>query len=316
MSAPIDLLTTIESAVKTFADGLDRGRTLQTRIVFDDSEQLAAQSSLTASISWVTWDVLGVCGRITLERHVCILTITRREHTAARQRIEEDYQLAQELREHLTGLNATTGRIVDITGPDPFDPTTLTTPGQSKIVLTLDCDILRGRSENQEWLFVADQPLLTTARIAAWNAIQNYPELAGEFTRCFKTDDDLAEIQLRDPSPSELTAIALYWEPISPNWQTNRNTIWPIALTATVWLPGHELTKAERLAEYVIDAFYRATPPGQTAAYIHTATGSFPQRTGPIKIQSVELGRAKNVRALRVDTSFVLRSTKDPFGDT
>jgi hypothetical protein len=199
-------------------------------------------------------------------------------------------------------------------GPLTIDKERLAHPGQVSINLLLDCDILTGTAADDP----DPDPLarMTIARNAVWTAIENGDGLADVFTRTYKTGADFAELQLRDPAPSELPAIALYWGEIKPEWKNNRTQEWPLTLRVAAWFPGDRHTYAETILERLFDAIYRYTAPATTAPHIERTLGTPPRRVDELTVQSVTLGRSQQVRALRGDFAFTLRSNKDPFGDT
>ena len=315
------LLADLAATIATFSDELDEGRSLVARVVYAEPEQLTAQTALVASVSWKTWELLGKCGDLQLEQHLATVTLNRYESNATASLLEADFKLAEELRDYLAAWENASTRVLDVTGPAPFDLNKLVSPGQSEIVLTLDCDVLRNMAdprESTEEETPDEDYLLTAARMSAWRAFNNWSPLANVFARKYQSDSDLAEIQLRDPAPSELPALALYWGATEPAWQSNRTQTWPMQLMASVWLSGDAITLAEQTAQNLVDALNRSKPAPTVEipdppTYIHAGTAATPKRVGPIKTASVELGRTQKTRALRLDLTFVLRSATEPF---
>ncbi len=288
------------------------------RRAYQESQEFKARESAAIFISPDQWRTIGRCGRFALQQHTLNLTISRRDLTVANPAIDADQLLASTLHTLLQDLDTPAGRVVDILGPLTIDREQLKSPGLSAVSLLLDCDVLLAAglpvSEGTGTLEPVEDSRLTIARNAVWEAIDNWPALRYRFQRSYKTDDDLAELQLRDPAPHELPAVALYWGAFTPDWKNNRMQEWPIVTRATVWVPGDQHTLAERLIEHVFDAIYQAKPTGSTVPYIHAATGYPPRRVSEMSVQTVTLGRAQQLRALRVDVAFAMRSNKDPFG--
>lgn len=262
------------------------------------------------------WRPLGRCGSLRLDQHLINLTISRQDVAATNAGGDADQAIADTVRELLADFDHASGRVVDILGPLTVDREALQAPGLSSVPLLLDCEILHSVSEGSGTSEDTDEPgRLTVARAAVWNAVKNWPATAEYFARKYETDADLAELQLREPAAHELPAIAFYWGGISPEWKSSRLQEWPLSLRASLWLPGDRHTEAERRCEDVFDALYKACPPASTATYIQQATGFPPRRVGEMTVNAVTLGRAQQLRALRVDVAFVLRSIKDPFGE-
>lgn len=316
------LRSQLRTDLATFAETLPEGLSLS---VAADAEltQVASRSitTLTATVGWKTFETLGRCGPFTLERHMLVVTLQRAEPKA--EGTATDHATAEAVRDYLRTWTADTDagpvRCLAVTGPDPIDRDKLAAPGRVEIIINADCDILRDMRTEEP---TPDEPdsdyLLTAARLSAWDAITNWPALEESFTRTYQTDDDLAELQLRNPGADELPALALFWGPTSPEWQTNRTMTWPMELTAAVWLSGEKISRAEILAEELVNAIYRSAPEATVEnpnppTYIHAATGATPKRVGPIKLTSIDLDRTGQTRALRLDLTFVLRSASEPF---
>lgn len=286
---------------------------------YQETQALTGQQTRAAWLSPQQWRPLGRCGGLQLEQQLIQLQIVRDQVTPANEPIDADVAIANALRALLLDFDhpASGGRIVDILGPLTLDRQRLTSPGQVSIGLLLDGEFLTGEAATDADPDPAGR--LTVARNAVWSAIDHWPALLHEgetlFARQYKTSADFAELQLRDPAPHELPAIAIYWGGIQPAWRNNRLQEWPLSLQLALWLPGDRHTYAETLCEEVFNALYQSRPGISTVSYIEQATGYPPRRVSDLTIQSVTLGRAQQVHALRADVAFTLRSTADPFGD-
>lgn len=284
---------------------------------YQETQASTARSTARIFLSPYEWRTLGVCGGLRLQQHLVQLTISRRDVTASNAGGDADQELAETVRTLLASVDEEAGRVVDILGPLTVDRERLQSPGLSEVSLLLDCDILLAPPPVDP---PEDPPetipsMLTVARSAVWDAVTHWPALANVFERTYETDADIAELQLRDPAPHELPAIALYWGGIQPDWKYHRAQEWPMTLRASLWLPGDQHTAAERVAEDFFDSLYRAAPEDSSVPYVQAATGYPPKRIGSLNVTSVVLGRAQQLRALRVDVAFTLRSHNDPFGD-
>lgn len=280
-------------------------------------QETQPQQEQTTTAVWMApeqWRTLGRCGGLRLEQHTIAVKLVRKQATPTTAVLDADIALAAALRtllEEFQGVHG--GRVVEVLGPLTIDKDKLTHPGQVSIGLLLDCEILTGTAAAEA--DPAEPGRLTVARNAVWAALELWPPLAAVFQRTYKTAGDFAELQLRDPVPAELPAIAVYWGDIAPEWKWHRTQDWPLTMRLAVWLPGDRHTYAETLIEQVFDALYQSTPEDSTRTYIEQATGYPPRRVSSLTVSSVVLGRAQQVHALRADVAFTLRSNKDPFGE-
>lgn len=281
---------------------------------YQETQSQAAQKDATIWVSPDQWRELGRCGGLRLEQHLVNVRFLHTQQVPDNAAVDVDVDLATKAREFLQDYVCQHGgRVTGIIGPLTLDRSKLTFPGQSAIGLLLDCEILTGETADDA---DPEEPgLLTVARNAFWDAIDNWPALTDVFQRKYKSSADFAELQLRDPAPHELPAIAVYWGDIAPELKYQRADDWPMSLNLALWLPGDRHTFAETLAEDVFNALYQACPDDSTVSYIRAATGFPPKRVSKLTVQGVTLGRSQLIHALRVDVAFTLRSSKDPFGD-
>jgi hypothetical protein len=287
------------------------GGTIAVRRGYQESQPLADQASPTIWLSPGTWRPLGRAGGLSLEEQIVDLEICRRSVGEGNTQLDEDVAIAEQVRELLEEWHDDAGRIVDIAGPLTIDRGKLTAPGQSRIGLQLNCDLLRGAAAPND---PTSPGRLNVGRDAVWAAIAAWEPLEDAFARKYESSADIAELQLRDPAAHELPAIALTWDAIKPEWRANRDQEWPMAIRATIWLPGDQHARAECLAQDVCDAIYRAKLDGESVTAIQHALKYPPRRVSDLTIQSAILGRTQLLHAIRVDIAFTLRSTFDPFG--
>lgn len=313
MPAPI---ATLLDALVTTLNGGDAQELLggvTARRAYQETQNFKAQESASLFLSPYEWRTLGVCGGLRLQQHLVQLSIARRDLTASNAGGDADQAIAETVRTLLATFDDPAGRVVDILGPLTVDRERLLSPGQSAVSLLLDCDVLLTPEEPPE--SDSATSILTVARSAIWDVVHHWPALTSLFARKYQTDADIAELQLRDPAPQELPAIALYWGGIEPDWKYSRTQLWPMTLRAALWFPGDRHTLAERGCEDFFDALYRAKPDGDSRTFLEAAIGYPPKRVGSMAVSSVTLGRAQQLKAVRVDVAFTLRTDNDPFGE-
>lgn len=314
------LLEDLERALNSAAGQTALGGGCPAKRGYQETEPQTKQGVARIWLSPEGWQEIGRCGGLSLELHTIDVRFQRTQQTPDNTAIDVDIDTANAVRGLLRDfVGQRGGRVTNIRGPLTIDRAKLTFPGQSSIGLSLDCEILTGTPTADP---DADEPcLLTTARNAAWDALDNWPSLQGTeespvFRRKYKTAADFAELQLRDPAVHELPAIALYWGEIRPEWRNNRMQEWPLTLRYTMWFPGDRHGYVERVAVDTFDAIYKATRPDDSMPCIERTTGYPPRRVNELTVSSVVLGRAQRIYALRADVAFALRGNKDPFGDT
>lgn len=290
------------------------GGTIPARRGYQTTEELRNQESAAVWLSPSQWRPIGKCGGLSLQQQLIELRFLHKQPKPENEPIDASVAQAEALRDYLqTFVGTHGGRVETVLGPFNIDREKLTFPGQASVGLVLDCDILTGTAATDA--DPTEPGRLTIARNAVWEAIDNWTALANVFERTYKTSADFAELQLRDPSPAELPAIALYWADIKPDWRTNRMQEWPLTMRLTAWFPGDRHTYAETILEHIFDAIYQYTATGDTAPYIQKTLGFPPKRVDSLTVQSVTLGRSQQTHAIRADVAFTLRSNKDPFGD-
>lgn len=103
-------------------------------------------------------------------------------------------------------------------------------------------------------------PLLTAARQGLWNAIENWPSLAGVFKRSYRCEDK-GQTQGLVPEPTstmDLPAIAIYPASGDSPWITNAQQELTYALTLSIWTETWSLLAIERLYEQIVIAIQRS----------------------------------------------------------
>lgn len=156
---------------------------------------------------------------------------------------------------------------------------------------------------------------LAAARNSMWEAIDNWSETAGVFAEDYRFNEAIDQIDLNGPSISDFPAIMILPTSVTPAWFTHEMMQFPMVYGVTVWTQDWALPEGEDLIERVMNAIYRATPPGQTVTYVKKATGFYPERLGPISWKFIKTGQDQAVKATAITMNIGLRLQKDPFAN-
>ena len=171
-------------------------------------------------------------------------------------------------------------------------------------------------------------PILTAARRSLWDAINAWPALkrdpadvvASFFAKRITLDDDSDAMSTIEPAIGELPAITILPARVSPMWWLNQTQKFPMIFQVKIWLNDWKIPVAERVAEDVWNAIWRATPPGSTVTYVKAATGYYPVMVSPIDIRPARLGEeragttSQRPKITAVSFQVTLSATKNPFG--
>lgn len=150
--------------------------------------------------------------------------------------------------------------------------------------------------------------VLTAARLAVWQAIDNFPPLnpggVSVFRHTYRYDSTPPNFQIEvGPALSEMPVLGVFPAHAIPEWWTSQIQAIPFALNLVVWTPEADLELAELLPEQLIYALHQSGPaPG----FVKRATGYYPTAVGPIQFQKTKLG------AIRTLQTIVLRLQIDP----
>jgi hypothetical protein len=125
--------------------------------------------------------------------------------------------------------------------------------------------------------------IITTAREALWNAINNWSalkadpddKLASKFKAFFRYDDSMELPVWKNPEPSlsELPAISIWTSGVDPRWYLNQGQLWPIGFEITIWTPGYHLPTCEKFVADVWNAIHNAVIPETTVTWLKNALG-------------------------------------------
>lgn len=260
---------------------------------------------------------LGKTNSTILDNYLIPITVRRRYSSGIQSDLDACHDLTEVIRDTLAAYHTTTVRVDQLLSPNPMDMTQAVGPGVFASQFVLDMDVIRRPTAiAQDTTTPAE--VLSKVRKAAWDAIDNWSEFTVDdvsvWQRKFRDDTDLDELALHDPAEFEFPALAITWGPTQPEWLVNTVQSWPATLVVTAWFPSHQTTLAEYRAWQIIRAMYQSAPAETpTVSYIRAATGQIPSKNSPINLQPVELGRSRQLKALKLTCSFVLSGLVNPF---
>ncbi len=137
--------------------------------------------------------------------------------------------------------------------------------------------------------------LLTVARNALWNSINNWSELkkdpgdtyATVLNQCYTFDGESPLLEEMPPAPSmsDLPALAIMHVDNNPAWWTNEMMMSAAVFQAILWTQDWSYPEPERLIEFIRRAFYQAKPPAGQLTYIQSGQVATPPGTGYLPIQ-------------------------------
>jgi hypothetical protein len=127
--------------------------------------------------------------------------------------------------------------------------------------------------------------ILTTARQAVWDAIDNWPALANTFRQKIRFEKSsgtkLGLIDSEEPSGQDFPCIAVSPSVVNPTWLGNQVQFRPYSLTITIWTAGWDsVNQNEQIWEDVINAIYKCKLPDDSDTYIGAATNAGPYGFG------------------------------------
>lgn len=126
--------------------------------------------------------------------------------------------------------------------------------------------------------------ILTDARLAVWDAIDNWGPLQGRFRQKMRFAPSVAgklTQEADEPSGVDFPAISIAPSAINPVWLGNQIQFRPLSLTVTIWTRGwNSVGESEELWEGVIDAIYKCKLPDNSDTYIGAATNAGPYGFG------------------------------------
>lgn len=131
---------------------------------------------------------------------------------------------------------------------------------------------------------------------ATWQAIDAWPTLQSGIHRKFRTSDEIAFLERREISPSDVgskAACAIRTQDIDLTLRTNQGMNWPVAIRIDLYLPLTRYLEAHDLIEEVIKAAYQAHAEGITATYVELASCGPPQGVSSVSVKTVSFGKGE-----------------------
>ena len=311
---------TIQAALKTTLDAISNGSRpvpYSVRIAEADVQDLPGPSDpADVVIGFEASGRLGRTGATLLEQFLVPVTIKRRFASATQSDMDLNHQLSELLRGTLADYHTSTARVEQLLSPHPFDNPQAVGPGQYVNRFVLDMDVLT-RPSAIATDTSTPQKILSNVRRAVWDAIDNWSEWDGNtWGRKFESDQDLDELALHDPGYFDLPAIAVTWGPTSPRFFAHSVQDWPATVNVTAWFPAHATRLAEYRAWQIVRAVYQSHPVGDPFPYVKRATGRNPERDSPITIEPIELGRAQQLKALKLTCGFTITGLMAPWNES
>lgn len=318
-AAITDVQTALKTAIETAA-GVEGTFALPLSVSVADSvaaKPPTPDDPVSVQIAYTGVAELARASTLVLDQGLVSVYLSYRHPDDDQTRLDACHQVAERLRDILGSWSANGARVEQLLTPNPFDQPAAR-QGSFEHRLTLDMDILRtvGESSPAE---VTDNPILTDARNAVWDAIDNWPAFAADgdtpaaWTRKYKDPLDVAELSLHDPGVADLPAIAVTWGPTTANWWTHQMQQWGQQLVVTFWLPADSEAVAEWRLMQLMQAVYQSAPvESPSVSYVRRATGRPPTKNSPLTLEMIALGRAQRLHAWRGQIALTLTTNLDP----
>ena len=152
--------------------------------------------------------------------------------------------------------------------------------------------------------------VLTDARNAVWNAIDNWTALQNTFRQKIRFErsagSKLMLANTDEPTGVDFPAIAVAPSVVNPIWLGNQVQFRPLSLTISIWTAGWDsLPQNEEIWGNVLDAIYKCKPVGGGDTYIGAATAHGPYGFGNSRWQRITF--ANQQKAWRHDFDVVLK---------
>lgn len=310
-------VTTLQNGLKTMLDAIpanERPLPYTVRIADIDVSDLPAKHvDPEIIIGFESSQRLGRTTATILEQYLIPVTIRRRMPKQDQTQLADLHALEEVLLDVLANYHSDVARVDQLVTLHPFDIPSAVSPGLYTSKIVLDCDVLRRVVPITQDTSTPDN-LLTRIRSAVWDALENWHEWDDStWTRAFRDDSDLDELALHDPAEFEFPALAVTWGPTSPRHLTNLAQDWPAVINVTAWFPPHQTSLAEYRASQIVRAIWQCKPTGQNVEYVRKACGRFPEKNSPINLDSIEIGRSGQTKALRLTCSFVITGVATPY---
>lgn len=310
-------VTTIQSGINASLTALSEASPpLAFTVLTQEAASLDIQGSDDSAEVVIGFESLQQIGRTTatiLDNYLIPVTVRKRYASGSQADLDACHDLTEAIRDTLANYHTSTVRVDQLLAPNPMDFAQAVGPGVFAHQCVMDLDVIRRVSSITQDTSTPSE-ILTKVRRAAWDAIDHWSEFTEDtWARKFRDDVDLDELSLHDPARFELPAIAITWGPTQPEWIAHTVQGWPSTLVVTAWFPAHQSTLAEYRAWQIVRALYQCAPSGSSVSYIRAASGQIPSKNSPINLQPVELGRSRQLKAIKLTCSFALTGLVDPF---
>ncbi|WP_373649009.1 hypothetical protein [Schlesneria sp. DSM 10557] len=310
-------VTTIQNALKSALTGVTTPVPFNVRVAEADVSDIpSTQQHADVLIGFEASARLARTEATILEQMLIPITIRRRYSKSDQAALGINHELAEILRDKLSDYHSSTARVEQLLSPHPYDEPQAVGPGIWVNRFVLDMDVLRHVSEIVTDT-TTDAQLLTKIRRAVWDALNNWSEWDDEtWSRKFELDADLDELALHDPGLFDLPAIAVNVGPTNPRFMAHTVQDWPVTVDVVAWFPIHAIRLAEYRAWQIQRAIYQGAPEdAPTMTYIRTASGRLPEKNPQILFEPVQIGRAQQLKAVRMTCTFTITGLVSPWSD-
>lgn len=161
---------------------------------------------------------------------------------------------------------------------------------------------------------------LTLARNAIWDAIDNWSELDGTFTKKFRFRQGDKSLN-RTVGFGDLNAIAIWPDQFDEDYAFSIETKWPITYRISVWTRDWELDMPEDIAWKISRALWRSKPEGDALTYLLRACGGLTPQLGVTTFRRIKMSQSDMAMEQQRDErpvtltemQLVLRTRQNPF---
>lgn len=136
-------------------------------------------------------------------------------------------------------------------------------------------------------------PILTSARQAVWEAIDNWDELKDSIRRKYRFEDNSAVQKDLNPTIGDLPALAIYPSPTPLEWVTNQQHRVGYTLGFQLWTKHWNLLEGEDLWEKIVRGIYQSRPSANERPYVDANIRKVMQ-WGPVSARRAQLANSKN----------------------
>lgn len=157
---------------------------------------------------------------------------------------------------------------------------------------------------------------LTEARLAVWQAIDNYAPLANVFRQKLRWDKEQAMLEQVEPSISDLPCISIRSGRVDPEWFTHQQQHLAYLLIIEIWTADWIQEPAEDLFEKTMDALYRSRPGSSGPTYLEPYMPFQVMPSGPIQGHLLSDSEDGGTQVMLSTIQFSPNIRKNPFGNS